>query len=363
MSEELQMSKTKLTLTNVAQLAPNRWVTTMSGQDLLDCWRAGIITYNPDIQRGERLVRNRNGEEVIKPFYSPSNVRKIAEKMAHESFRTDTIVLNVTHDGNEKISYENGTLNIAEGTINILDGQHRLRALDMVEGWAHRRINPVKVDLSQMTFIVQIENLDILEAQKTFYQYSLGLKVSRTRAEYFNNTDRANRIARKILTESDMRDKIEIVRGNIDKKNPHRLVTFGTLVHAISMSFPNIETEEMENQVAKFLCEYFNELIKLIPELHDPEKRFASREKSFIADNFAFYGYVAVASVLFGQDDWKQRMKKLLEMDYHKESKLWYGKITRKGRKGGLTIVNSSDSKKQFVKMFKSQFEKLIAAS
>jgi hypothetical protein len=43
-------------------------------------------------------------------------------------------------------------------------------------------------DLSELKFPVKITNYDVQTAQQQFHQFSQGLKISSSRAEYFNQT-------------------------------------------------------------------------------------------------------------------------------------------------------------------------------
>src|SRR5690606_30531197 len=58
-------------------------------------------------------------------------IRAIAEKMLNGTFSTDTIILNILVNGNDRIEYnDNGDLTIFEGTqVDIIDGWHRLQGI------------------------------------------------------------------------------------------------------------------------------------------------------------------------------------------------------------------------------------------
>jgi hypothetical protein len=348
-----------LVLHDVKCIGPNRYSTTITGKELQEYWNGGtgIIKYNPLIQRGEKVVYKKDGTQEVAPIYNPNNVKKITVLILSGDYHTDTIVVNVMNDGTDELVLEGSTLYIT-GQTDMLDGQHRSRALDLVKKISAESENPF--DLESLVFPLIIENLSLEEAQEAFYQYSQGLKISSTRSEYFNNKSYENVIVKKLLSKSDLKNKVEIVRNTIDKKDVLNIVTFATLVNSIRMAFPNIQTQAQADRIAEFLCKFYNKLIDLVPELRDYDMRTVSKETSLIAENIMFYGYTAVASILYERDDWESSMDLLLNIDYSKASKPWFGKIIRKGRKGGFSITNNMDGRSFFINAMKKQFGKLL---
>lgn len=366
--EKSKMSQTecKLVLSNVIQTGTNSFLTSIDGETLQKLWKDGTISYNADTQRGEKEVINRQGEKEMQPVYSKLNVKKITEMIISGKYHEDTIVLNVLKTGEEEIDYDNGTLYIAKGEINILDGQHRLHSLDLVK----ERLEEAgeQGNLKNIVFPLQIKNLNVEDAQDAFYQFSQGLKISTTRSEYFNNRDFENVIAKKLMNHSDLINKVEIIGNSISKNNTKNIVTFGTLVSAIRENFKGkmdekgklssaslIDTGDKAEKVGNYLCEFVNELFKVIPEILDYEMRSESKKTSLITENFAFYGYFGVANYLMDKEDWKELLPKLLEVNFNKDMKPWCGKVTRRG-KGGYIITNNSDSRSYFSKRLVKEF-------
>jgi hypothetical protein len=130
MREEVHMSE--YVFRNVSQIGEKEYQTVIDGQELAEMWKDGIITYNPEIQRGTKVKRGRDNTETEVAVYSKANVKKIYTSMLSGQYFTDMITLNILADGNEKIEFDdNGNLNV-DGEINISDGQHRIRALAMI---------------------------------------------------------------------------------------------------------------------------------------------------------------------------------------------------------------------------------------
>jgi hypothetical protein len=268
------------------------------------------------------------------------------------------ITLNILADGSEKIELDDeGNLNV-NGEINISDGQHRIRALAMILE-SNDKGNSA-FDLTELKFPVKITNYNVQTAQQQFHQFSQGLKISSSRAEYFNQTGLANIIVRELMKNSDLAGRVEVVRNSIPKNNERHIVTFATLVNAIELVYKDLETRVQAIELAKYLSEFFNELINLIPELHNYEKRAQSKETSLVGENFMFYGYVAISRLIRDKENWKEYLPLINKLDLLKSSKTWYGEVIKGGKEKGYTIVNTNKSRKTFVNKIEKMFKKLL---
>ncbi len=343
---------------NVNQIGEKEYQAIIDGQELAEMWMDGIITYNPEIQRGTKVKRGKDNTETEVAVYSKANVKKIYTSMLSGQYFTDMITLNVLEDGNEKIELDDeGNLNV-NGEINISDGQHRIRALAMILE-SNDKENTA-FDLSELKFPVKITNYDVQTAQQQFHQFSQGLKISRSRSEYFNQTGLANIVVRELMKNSDLAGRVEVVRSSIHKKDEKHIVTFATLVNAIDLVYKDLETRVQALELSKYLAEFFNELINLIPELHNYEKRAKSKETSLLGENFMFYGYVVISKVLRDKENWKEYLPLVNELDLSKGSKQWYGDVIKRGKERGYTIVNNNESRKTFTNKIEKMFKKLL---
>jgi len=353
---EIPMSK--YIFRNVNRIGEKEYQTVMDGQELAQMWENGVITYNPEIQRGVKIKRGKDNTETEVPVYSKAHVRKICEAMLSGQYFTDMITLNILSDGSERIEYdEEGNL-IVDGEIDIADGQHRIRALAMIlEG---NEKGDLAFDLSELKFPVKITNYDVQTAQQQFHQFSQGLKISSSRAEYFNQTGLANIIVRELMKNSDLAGRVEVVRNSIPKKDERHIVTFATMVNAIDLVYKDLGTRVQAMELAKYLSEFFDELINLIPELHNYEKRAKSKETSLIAENFMFYGYVAISKVLRDKENWKEYLPLINKLDLQKSSKIWYGEIIKGGKEKGYSIINTSESRQKFINKIERMFKELL---
>lgn len=279
--------------------------------------------------------------------------------MLSGQYFTDMITLNVLEDGNEKVELDDEGNLAVDGEINIADGQHRIRALSMIlEG---NEKGDTFFDLTELKFPVKVTHYNVQTAQQQFHQFSLGLKISSSRAEYFNQTGLANIIVRELMKNSDLAGRVEVVRNSIPKKDERHIVTFATLVNAIQLVYDDdVETRVQAIELSKYLAEFFNELINLIPELHNFEKRTQSKGTSLVGENFMFYGYVAISKVLRGKENWKEYLPLINKLDLQKSSKVWYGEVIKGGKERGYAIINTSESRQKFINKIVRMFKKLL---
>ncbi len=72
-----------------------------------------------------------------------------------------------------------------------------------------------------------------------------------------------------------------------------------------------------------------------------------------------FYGYVAISKVLRDKENWPQYIPLINQLDLQKESEVWFGRVTKRGR-NRFAIINSTDSRNYFVESISQQFEQLL---
>ncbi|MDK2799617.1 MAG: hypothetical protein PWP27_2430 [Clostridiales bacterium] len=351
-----------ITLDYLFRINEKEFLTVIPGWQLVEYWDDNTISYNPEIQRGSRIKKKRNNEEVEEAVYSKANVKKIYKSMVAGNYFVDMITLNVLDDGNSSISEpfydetnEGRAVNIT-GQIEIADGQHRIRALKMLNDSNEKGIT--NIPLESFIFPVKITHYDLKTAQQQFHQFSKGLKISSSRSEYFNATDHSNEIVRQLMRNSELTGRVEIVRNTITKRERRNVVTFATMVNAIKMVYKEM-TNAQAQELAGYLCEFFDGLFNTVPELLDFESRQQSKETSLKAENFMFYGYLAISKLLRGKENWQQYLPLINELDLAKESEVWFGKVTKRGR-NGFAIINSTDSRAYFIEKITEQFEQLL---
>lgn len=354
---------------NTEKLGNNGYMTFIDGERLLHYWEKEQIAYIPEIQRGLKTITNEQGESVEVPVFSQANVNKIKDIMLKESYYVSQITLNLLKkDSKLKYNEETRELKITKGVLAILDGQHRLRALKQLKE------ENSEFDLSTIIFPVKITNYEEEKAQEQFYQFTLGSKISSSRGEYFNNKDYSNKIVKDLFKNSILSDKIETVKNIISRQESNKIVSFATLKNSIQINFNTnkIDNDKESTEIYNFLKEFFEQLFITIPEFENYEDRLQLKEQqSLKCENFAFYGYLAIAEYLEDKENWKELLTKVNEIDFSKNSPLWASQVTKKNvikRKSKnnkqqevkYTIINNSQSRREMGVIMLKAFKKIL---
>lgn len=364
---------TNLKFKNVQKLGEKEYMIFLSGSEILSHWKNQDIEYIPEIQRGFKTVKNADGNPVLIPVYSQANVKKIKKSIQSKSFYVSQLTLNILEGADLLFDEETKTLEVENAIIAISDGQHRIRAMEEVDLENQKDGNENVIDLSELIFPIKITNYDKEKAQEQFYQYTLGSKISSSRGEYFNNKDYSNKIVKDLYHNSVLSEKIETVKNIIGKNEMNKVVSFATLKNAIEINF---NTNKMDNsseaeEVSDYLKDFFGELFTVIPEFNDYEERMELKnEQSLKCENFAFYGYVAVAEFLQHKNNWKELLPLITEIDFSKTSPLWASQVTKKNvlkRKSKnqrqevkYTIINNSQSRREMGVIMVKAFKKIL---
>lgn len=159
--------------------------------------------------------------------------------------------------------------------------------------------------------------------------------------------------------DSELSTRVEIISDTISKTERRTIVTFATMANAISMVYKEMTNVQAES-LSQYLVEFFNGLFNAVPELIDYESRQQSKETSLKAENFMFYGYIAISRVLRNRENWQQYLPLINQLNLAKESEVWFGKVTKRGTRG-LAMVNSLDSRKYLIDKITEQFEALLS--
>ncbi len=146
----------------ITRLGNHEYLSVATGAELVDLWEQGLLTYNPMIQRGSK-IKVRNNEEVEEPVYSKENVKRIYKAMIEDNFYVDMITVNLLSGINDSITDDDGTGKMKlVGQVDILDGQHRIRALQMIK--ESNAAGYTNINLADYLFPVKITNYDTTKA-------------------------------------------------------------------------------------------------------------------------------------------------------------------------------------------------------
>lgn len=354
------IKKIDYTFENVIKINEKEYSVMLSAWDIAELWDKDILTYFSPIQRGLKQKRTSKGKTIDVPIVSEKNINEMADLILNGKFFTSQLTINVLEYGENHIEYnEDDRTATVNCQITLLDGMHRVSSL--YKAWQKAKIineDELINRLKNLMFPIKITNYPEVVAKSCFSQYSLGLKLNKSKTESFDMSKSSNRIVDKLNNGGALKGLIDTTKTSITNGNQQYLYTFATLNEAIKNAFGIIQNEKEEEDILDFLKLFFNELFKIFPELGDEELRRDSKEYSFICENIMSYGYMTLASELFLRRlrGWQEELSVISKIDFDKASEIWQPIVRINDDK--ISIVNNKNTRSILSKILKQEFYK-----
>ncbi|MDN9362902.1 hypothetical protein KLL34_16900 [Clostridioides difficile] len=352
------------TFQGVDHLYKKMWTINISAYEIAKLWDEQKIIYYPATQRGLLAKKQADGTFKYKAVFNKTRVKSIQKKILQEKYFPDQLTINILDENGKegKVIYDEYTsqLTIILGLMCMQDGQHRTKAIHniyqdakIIGGEDEKRI--IKI-LKTLKFPVLITCHNMEVAMEHFWQLNLHETLSKSRIESFNKQDAVNRIMIKLNEKGALKNKIDMVKTSIAKNDMMNIVTLNTLVTAFKNTFSDIEDKNMEEECFKFLKEFFEELVKIYPEMMSYEGRKMSKEISLTCENFMFYAYLGLAHNLYlwRHSNWKKKMQCIKYIDMDKGSSIW-NRVMRE-TSSGLSIINNTSTRRTLKDIYLEQF-------
>jgi len=317
-----------------------------------------ILQYMPEIQRGKKLLRG-----IESPLINTTKTKEIAECIMKDEFFGGTlsfvIIESYLDKPDAKFEYDedNNTIN-CNLPIFCVDGMHRVSSARIINDLWHKvkRNKDGMIDPEKYEFPISLIICSMDDAKRIFSQSTLNLKISKVRSEVLSIGTYKNMITNEIIKNSDLRNKVEKYVSNI--KNTNNIVTYSVLSTQIDNQFkPKTKLESEE--IASYLTDFMNFLVYLFPysmgEMDITERKLG-RERDYSIELLMWQGYIAVAKALYGDENWKEKLRKLKQLIRIKN---WEGffldrtnPIWNHVKKGDGKLVNSSATQSYVRKVF-----------
>jgi len=315
----------------------------ISAYDLASYFENSIIRFIHSIQRGK--ITTPSGKE--RDNFSAKHVADIFRAYTENTIEGNTIVLNYSTDNESELMYNQDEHSISgEGYLQGVDFSHRARAaIKWKSVWLK---NPSQYDdPRQFQFPCEINNISDDEARQMFSEYNnFSLKVNPTRTSYLDNTNYANKIARRIEKESDWKNKIETVSTQI-KSSSFNICSYGVLTNAIKKNYKEPQTKLEQKNIEDWLILYIDELVSIFPQFmanSNLEARNNLKKLYFTIEPLAIGAIIALSAVLKDDPDWKTKLAKLTENDFFLRTAPRWRPMLKEGGK----IINGTSSVKYF---------------
>lgn len=310
-SEEKEPDKIfPLTFSNVTEIFPGYWQTTITAQELERLNKANILIYNPNTQRGYRVTKKNIGIDV-----DSKKVAQISERMLSGEQFPDDLKFNILKTGEEKIIYnpKNKMLTIVGGVVNIFDGMHRKsgNSLALSKNPNIHFVWPIKItnfsEIKAHDFMTQIN-----------FQTPINIDVLKTK-DYSKDE---NLVIDKII---DSKGDLANVTKDTDSfvKSDRGLTTKSILAEAIKDNYNQLDSAMNRDNIASWIVEFTNYLMGVYSDefIVSP---YEIKKTSYINNLNMFYGYIALSATLQNNKDWKELLRQKIDsIDFSIDNPMW----------------------------------------
>lgn len=303
-----------LVLKGVLHVGNHLYAATLDVPTIAKLMKGKKLNYNSEIQRQMKTIKRASGI-IQTPTVYKKNVKEIKELLLKDQLIHTTLAFNAatdTSETGEELTYDSkkGELTIHDGTrLDILDGYHRCLASEQ----AYNE-NP-ELDFR---FMVLISNYTTRQAQQYQAQLAKASPIPTSRIQELEMNRLSDTVVKTLKSESELRDRVATTNSQVGAGS---LVSYRVLADAIDREFPNMKTAKEARQVARYLTDFFEELIGSYPD------EFVSDYKhtgSLMAYNKMFAGYVALAAEMKSKSIAIDELSSILDkVDFSKKNKDW----------------------------------------
>jgi hypothetical protein len=323
----------------VLQVNNFSWVTTADVRRINELNNSGLLHYRFETQRTAKFSTAKDGGIIQKPDINKESVKQISKLMLEGRYKSDAITFNILLDGTDDITYDakNKRLIINSGEIDILDGFHRIQAMQKA-----LEDNP---DLD-LQMIVSIKNYTLEDARFFFGQINTINQVDKTRIKELKNERIADMIVNELSTKSELRGKISSntrLTGTVG-----HITNFAILADAIDDVFkPKTRADFIE--ISPYLVDFFSYLVakfnNAFVDNYDTVKK-----QSWMNHHNMFVGYTVLAKKFYDSNLPVKRLVDVMErISFEKGSSPF-----------DLILAGSGkDSSNKIKRLIKQEFEKI----
>ena len=307
----------------------HKWMTTLTAEKINDLYKSSKIYYDFEIQRGFR--KNIKGEK--KPLLTNRHIDDILKSMQSEKIAGGALTLCYFKEYDEEIEYDDDENTIIfRNKLAIVDGSHRtFSCIKMAKLYKKDATNP---NPALFEYPVFLEFLSRQEAMALFSEYAnAGKKIGKNKTEALNVFDSAHEMAKAIIKNSELHNKIETVNSSPKENN---IMLFSALMAGIRMFKPLTQKDNVK--IVEFLSEFWSDLIYLFRDQMgnmEYKQRQELRKQTFILEPMFINGFFHVSKYLMDNpDNWNEKLRNLKEDPnfFSRENKLWLS-IMREGNK------------------------------
>ena len=229
--------KYPIIFSNVIQIAPDQYVTTISTKTLHTLYNNDILIYNINTQRQPK-VTYKEGKETYKISVNRKSIAEIKDLIERGLFISNDLSFNIRDDEKTKYSYDpySAELKLRSGNLDILDGFHRLIAIIQV-----MNENPE----FEKVFILNIMRFPEEKAKRFVAQQDKRNKIGIAYSKSLDDTKYETLVVNRVNESAD-----SILFGQI-KAIGKRKLDYGKAVECVKVVFNPRSIKEVADVAAK----------------------------------------------------------------------------------------------------------------
>lgn len=281
--------------------------TTVTAREIARSFTYGLITVDPDRQRGRNTV---SGRQVLKRDKIERWARELQEDKAifgqlTWNFRPGESDIEFQPDPNDP---NRGTLVVRDCTAYLPDSVHRHDAIRL----AVESVNAGSSFDPGRRFSLRIWLVPEEYENAIFYAMNVEHdKADATRSKWLSQKNVGQVLAAQVVRSSPHlgEDNVETVSNSLSKRNP-RLAAFNTIANGFEASWGDFDGDQLP-KITKWFCVYWDKLVDVLPELGKIplSMRQEARGGSLSSWAIAIHGYIRLARRFYDE----QRDLELLE--------------------------------------------------
>lgn len=272
---------------------------------------SGFLEVIPELQRDSK--KDKYGE--LKTKVNKTRARNIKNTIESGGYFYDQIKINLMNDESANFEYdpEKRTLTIFSGTMIIPDGNHRTIGCELTNLSNTNSENKYSI---AFTFLTPMETKELL-AQ------TWNMEPISNRQKQSMKITNSNMVLDAILRNPDA-DPIyvkSVVRGEQGTHLQNGFILYDVLSKAIDKYYntDTIETQDERREVVQWLIQFLNRLTSIL--VADFKNYQVVSKNRWSVDGYAFVGYIMLSKHLQGQDDWREKLKSIIDsIDFSKEN-------------------------------------------
>lgn len=268
--------------------------------ELNEMQKAGVIQIDSRMSRDGRIT-NYHGQLITNIRYNDTRAREIGDLVASSNFYANAIRLHLVVDGTEDYQIKESEIVINSGNLVLLEGNHRMKGFEYALSQNSNLYYNIPV-------ILTIGNVNM--GQSIIYQEEKREPLDKEHVATYKNSparDIVNAIKNspdldRVYKFCDTKQAITEGAGFILESILAKYIEIYYATHSIS--------KVQEKNITNWLIEFLNVLADIM--MDDFSKYYQIRKTRWSVSPYAWAGYILLSKALQNQDNWENKLRKIL---------------------------------------------------